>query len=171
MTKQQFVSEVLSGFGANTSIVESYTYHELVGMYDQFLLTRPAKSPLRTDNKLSRQAFLTELYEEEKQFWAQQPTRNVVQDKAFMRQVLGNVIKLKKRVRDEGIAATPSGPLSEPAVLELVTDEIATAESIYDAAYGPLSEQRQLVNVVSGVETPFIDGDVDGTNTFEAMYS
>jgi hypothetical protein len=149
MTKRDFINTVLNDFGANTSVNKTYTEMELLATYEQYLSTRPAKSPLKTDNKLSRQAFLTELFEQEKP----------LQDKAFMLGVLGNVIKLKKLVREAGVT-----------LVKVVSDEdkVKLAEAIYDTAYAPI-DHKLLVNVVTGVTTPFAD--VDGTNAFEAMCS
>jgi protein tyrosine/serine phosphatase len=101
MTEQNFINVVLNGFGACTSVEETYTETELLEEYQSWRATHSHRSPLKTDNKLSRQSFLTRLYNAEVLFWQQEHGTYVdsKDHKAFVRYIYDNVVRLKAQIR------------------------------------------------------------------------
>jgi hypothetical protein len=101
MTEQNYIQLVLNGFGACTSVEETYTEAELLREYQTWRNDKGHRSPLKTDNKLSRQAFLTHLYLAEVLFWEREHGTYVESKdhKAFLRDIVANVTALKAQIR------------------------------------------------------------------------
>jgi hypothetical protein len=99
MTEQEFITAVHSQFGSCTTINETYTCDELLADYREWRARRGHRSPLKNDNKLSRQAYLTHLLDLERIFWQRREDEVDKESKAFMASVRDNVSELKKLVR------------------------------------------------------------------------
>jgi hypothetical protein len=101
MTEYQFIDSILSNFGACTSVDETYTSEELLEDYREWRAGHRKGSPLTTDNRLSRQAYLNYLLQMETLFWEREhgSYASLPDHRAFIREITNNVIKLKVDVR------------------------------------------------------------------------
>jgi hypothetical protein len=116
--------------------------------YADFLACQSTRSPLKTDNKLARQSYINSWYQQELSSinLSSAPDETKKENRA---RLLADTTALKKQVRTNGVTK------ETPQRVEALTG----CKTNY--------EELLLVGVTSGEETPL----VDGTNTFETMYS
>jgi hypothetical protein len=181
MHKQQFAQRTLESLKSLT-VLKTTTVAELAATYDEYLLQQRKGSPLQSDNKLSRQAFLTQLYETER------TVAGLAGNKVAMKQVLAEITALKAEVRAFGVtqqsqaskvnqmwnASTLDTPVQvSPTDAVTVVKEDGTVEEYEGVRFDYVTPpEEKIVNVLTGETVATFDPQTsDGTNEFEALYS